>query len=227
VERRFTACATLGDWPQARLHTQWPGKGRRGDPIFDAFYASLAPFLADEAETQALGQKAGAALLDRIGPALLLTHSQGGALGWLIADARPDLVRGIAAVEPSGPPMHKERVWGPTAIPLRYDPPVERPEDLARAIGRTSASEPRWTWSGPERILPNLIDIPVLMVLSESSYHVPYDPSTAAFLRAAGVKVEVLRLAEAGLRGNGHLMMLERNSSDVASRIARWLSAQR
>ena len=27
-------------WPQAHLHTQWPGKGTPGDPVFDQFFAS-------------------------------------------------------------------------------------------------------------------------------------------------------------------------------------------
>ena len=41
VERRFTASEAGGNWPQAKKHTQWPGdspnRGRRGDPVFDAF----------------------------------------------------------------------------------------------------------------------------------------------------------------------------------------------
>jgi pimeloyl-ACP methyl ester carboxylesterase len=52
IERQFTAAAELGDWPQAGKHTQWPGngplKGRRGDPIFDAFYATQVESLASE-----------------------------------------------------------------------------------------------------------------------------------------------------------------------------------
>jgi len=40
-EWQFTAIENEAKWPQARLHTQWPGdgpnKGRKGDPIFDAF----------------------------------------------------------------------------------------------------------------------------------------------------------------------------------------------
>jgi pimeloyl-ACP methyl ester carboxylesterase len=43
--------------------------------------------------------------LDRIGPAIILTHSQSGPFGWLIADARPNLVKAIVALEPSGPPF--------------------------------------------------------------------------------------------------------------------------
>ena len=43
-EFQFTANTVRGTWPQAKKHTQWPGegpnKGQKGDPIFDAFYAT-------------------------------------------------------------------------------------------------------------------------------------------------------------------------------------------
>src|ERR687895_80562 len=82
-------------------------------------------------------QHEGTALLDRIGPAILITHSQAGPFGWLLADARPKLVRGIVAVEPSGPPFEgavlakgPARAWGPTDIRITYDPPVNDPKEL-------------------------------------------------------------------------------------------------
>jgi hypothetical protein len=62
--------AALGKWPQANKHTQWPGSGRQGNPVFDAFYSTQAQSLVSDLETQTLAQKAGAALLDRIGPAI-------------------------------------------------------------------------------------------------------------------------------------------------------------
>lgn len=109
IEQRFTATAKHNLWPQAKLHTQWPGeganKGQRGDPIFDQFYASQVQYIASNAVTQQLNRDAGAALLDRIGPAIVMTHSQSGAVGWAIADARPKLVKAVVAAEPSGPPF--------------------------------------------------------------------------------------------------------------------------
>ena len=74
-----------------------------GDPISNAFYASTVPSLKDYAAEETLMQAAGASLLDRVGPAILITHSQGGTHGWLWADARPELVKAIVAIEPSGP----------------------------------------------------------------------------------------------------------------------------
>ena len=144
TERNSTATRERGTWPQAKLHTQYPGdgpdRGKRGNPVFDAAYARSVAYLGSNAETQKLVQDAGTALLDRIGPAVVVTHSQAGPFGWLLADARPKLVRGIVAVEPSGPPFENTtlssgpaRPWGPTDIPITYDPPVNDPKEIGRA----------------------------------------------------------------------------------------------
>jgi pimeloyl-ACP methyl ester carboxylesterase len=97
VEQRFTAPEKAAIWPQAKKHTQWPGegekKGLRGDPLFDTFYATQVESLTNAVETQTLVQAAGVALLDRIGPAILITHSQAGPFGSLethgLAQSRP------------------------------------------------------------------------------------------------------------------------------------------
>lgn len=234
IEQLFTAPETLGSWPQAKKHTQWPSGGRIGDPVFDAFYATQVPYLADSAETQRLNQNAGAALLDRIGPAIVLTHSQSGPFGWLIADVRPSLVKAIVAVEPAGPPFADTvlreapaRAWGLADIPLTYDPPVSDPTalkgeqqeapdaaDLARCIEQRS----------PARRLPNLATIPVLVVTTEASYHSVYDHCTVKYLAQAGVNATGLRLADHGLHGNGHMVMIEKNNLEVAALLAEWMS---
>ncbi len=55
----FTASADDPRWPQAKRHTQWPGSGHRGDPVFDAFQATQVPFLKDQVEIQRLAPAAG------------------------------------------------------------------------------------------------------------------------------------------------------------------------
>ena len=86
LEQRFVAPERFNLWPQARLHTQWPGTGKPGDPSFDQFYASQFPSLVDFPLQQALNRDATVALLDRIGPAVVLIHSQSGRLR--LADRR-------------------------------------------------------------------------------------------------------------------------------------------
>ncbi|MDD3180322.1 MAG: alpha/beta hydrolase [Opitutaceae bacterium] len=238
AERRWTAPERYNLWPQAHLHTQWPGdgplKGRIGDSIFDQFYASQVPYIANARLTQQLNRDAGIALLDKIGPAILLTHSQSGPYGWLIADARPQLVRGILAVEPGGAPVVEPKSknrsnetwgWGLTAIPITYDPPVTdlsqlhladqaSPEGPSLSLGRLQTE--------PVHGLPNLRNIPILILTSEASEHACYDHCTVNYLTQAGVRVDFVRLPEVGIHGNGHMMMLEKNNREIAVFLSRW-----
>jgi len=234
IEQLFTASEVLGSWPQAKKHTQWPGSGRMGDPAFDAFYATQVEYLADNAETQRLNQAAGAALLERIGPAIILTHSQSGPFGWLIADARPKLVKAIVAVEPSGPPFEDAvlregaaRAWGVADIPITYDPPIADPSEIKTAQ-EDAADGPdlvrcRLQQAPPHRLV-NLANIPVLLVTAKASYHSVYDHCTVKYLSQAGVKVTAMPLADHGVHGNGHMVMIEKNNSQIAALLADWLS---
>ena len=51
-----------------------------------------------------------------------------------------------------------------------------------------------------------------MLVTSEAPHHAPYDPGTVAFLRQAGVNIEHIKLWEAGIKGNAHFMMMEKNN---------------
>jgi pimeloyl-ACP methyl ester carboxylesterase len=240
VEQRFTAPKLKQLWPQASLHTQWPGPGTRGDAAFDAFYASQVETIGDEGMIEEINREAGAKLLDRIGPTVLLTHSQAGVIGWSVADARPQLVKGILAIEPSGPPIRENiakgapdyfeegavtRPWGVTRGRIAFEPPAENPGDLklARQEQTDGPELVRCVLQAePARQMPNLRGIPTLIVTSEASYHAPYDHCTAKFLAQAGVKNSFVRLADHGIRGNGHMMMLEKNNLEIAAFLRRW-----
>ncbi len=240
IINRLIAPERANLWPQARLHTQWPGRGVPGDPIFDQFYASQEPDAISFAAQQQWMRDAGAALLDRIGPAIILTHSQAGAFAWPIAQARPALVRAIVAVEPSGPPVHDivqlgapdwfrdsavTKISGLGDIPLEYEPALATGEELKfeRSPQPAEAGHVQcWQQQSPARKLVSLDRIPVLMITSESSYHASYDECTAAYLQQAGVDVDHIRLESIGIRGNGHMMMLEKNSDAIAKVIAAW-----
>ena len=63
----------------------------------------------------------------------------------------------------------------------------------------------------------------ILVLTSEASYHAPYDHCTVKYLQQAGVKPTWIKLAEQGIRGNSHVMMLEKNNQEIAAVIARWL----
>jgi hypothetical protein len=73
------------------------------------------------------------------------------------------------------------------------------------------------------RKLPNLAKVPSVVVTGEASYRSTYDHCTVKFLTQAGVPVTHLRLEKQEIRANGHMQMLETNSSEVAAAIQRWL----
>ena len=240
MSRRFTAPEKSADYPQAKLHTQWPGAGVPGDVVFDQFFASQVEDIRDVSMIEQLNRAAGIALLDEIGPAILLTHSQSGPFGWGIADARPNLVIGILAVEPNGPPFHEAtmvgapgwfkdgaigRAWGITRGPLTFSPPAASPGELGmtQQTAADGADLVRcWTQGGTPRQLPHLAGIPILIVTSEASYHSPYDHCTSKFLAQAGVKHDFVRLPGVGIHGNGHMMMLEKNNLEIAALLDGW-----
>src|SRR4051812_24624928 len=76
MSERFTAPELANMYPQAKLHTQWPGKGVAGDPTFDQFFASQVEDMSNLTALEEYNRNAGIALLEKIGPAILLTHSQ-------------------------------------------------------------------------------------------------------------------------------------------------------
>lgn len=242
VSGRFTAPGISMLYPQAALHTQWPDKGAAGDAVFDQFFASQVEGLASALMIEDLNRNAGVALLERIGPAILLTHSQSGPFGWTLADARPMLVKGVVAIEPNGPPFYETdligppdwfkdaslaRAWGITRLPLVYDPPAELPQDLGMTRQETADAPTLvrcWLQDTPARQLVNLRNVPILIVVSEASYHAPYDHCTSKYLSQAGVRNSLVRLPEAGIKGNGHMMMLEKNNLQIAALLRNWIA---
>ncbi|KAF4467612.1 fusarubin cluster-esterase [Fusarium albosuccineum] len=237
IQQRFTAGKDYMLWPQASKHTQWPGTGKMGDPVFDAFYSSNVQFISNATYQQTTVQNAGAALLDKIGkPVILVGHSQGGLMPIVIADARPKLAKALILLEPTGPPFQdavfsntSTRAWGLTDIPVTYSPAVTDPstelvkktypargDDYVKCVLQAESPSPRK--------LVNLISKPILVVTSESSYHVPYDYCTVDFLQQAGCsKAEHLELGEVGIHGNGHMFFMEKNSDEIQKVLSSWI----
>lgn len=243
LEEIFTASAKKGNFPRAHLHTQFPGTGLMGDPIFDNFAKTQVQFLAgggpvgqDEMTHRAL-----VALLDAIhSPVILLTHSQGGTPGWLTADSRPNQVKAIVTIEPAAPPIKGVNTatlkyvdgpgglsWGVAAQPITYDPPVKDPAELQPVLEEKSDAPgdvvPCYVQKEPAHKLVNLEKIPVVYLSSEGGYHREYDPCLAKWLNQAGVHTQFVRLEDVGIHGNGHEMMLEKNSDDIAKWIGTWI----
>ncbi len=138
-------------------------------------------------ETDAMVLDAYLALLDRVGPSVLMVHSQSGQFGWRAAQERPPLVRALVLVEPSAPGLAEK------AAALKDIPQLVVYGDYIDQDARWPALR-RNGMAFVERV------------------------------RAAGGSVEVMDLPARGVRGNSHMVMMDRNSDRVAGMIQDWLA---
>lgn len=197
-------------------HTQWPF-----DPddaaANDQFVAAFGPLPADLAASQDMDAERLARLLDRVGPAIVVTHSASGPDGWLVADRRPGRVVAIVAVEPMSPPFGTTPGfgtldWGITAAPVTYAPPRASPAEVRAADPATLR-------------IPGLAGVPVAVVTSETSTTAENGPGMVEFLSRAGAAAEHVHLPDHGVFGNGHGLIVEKNSDDCFAVVRRWLDA--
>jgi pimeloyl-ACP methyl ester carboxylesterase len=231
IVERFTASQTIAPspWPTAKLHTQWPGTGLPGDPVFEQFVASEVANMPDVDMQYALTTRAVTELLRKIGPAVIVTHSQAGPLSWMIAQANPGRVKAIIAVEPTGNANRDGKgpatPCGITDTCLIFTPAL--PDAAALGMTRTPEKQAMgvdcWLQPGARYRLPWLAGTPILIATGEASYHAGQDYCTSAFLTQAGVANDYIYLPTVGIRGNGHLQMLEKNNLEIAAFYEKWL----
>ena len=150
---------------------------------YDQFPLQLSPrWTTTDAPTIA----AYTALVDKVCPCVILVHSQAGQFGFRVAQARPDKVMALIAVEPSS-----------VGDPARAD--ALRTVPTLMLYGDFIDDDPRWP-----TIRRTGLDF-------------------AGRMRAAGGHVDVVDLPARGIRGNSHMIMMDRNSGEVAQLIQSWL----
>ena len=181
----------------------------------DQFLKAIRPVVSDDPEVIS---GALIALLDRIGPAIVVTHSNSGLWGWLTA-ARSAKVAGIVSYEP-GVVFPKESM--PAPLPL-----YKGTQDAGAPV---TAAE-----------FANLAKIPIQVVFGDNipQQPVPDLPADgrraqivaarmfAEALNATGGKASLLLLPDAGLRGNTHFMFSDLNNVAVADQLSAFLAKHR
>ena len=128
-------------------------------------------------------------LVDKVCPCVVLVHSQSGLFGFRVAQARPDKVKALIAVEPAAAgEVSRAGVLKNTPVLAIYGDYIEQ--------------DPRWP-----KIRQNGVDF-------------------MNAVNAAGGRAEIVDLPKAGIRGNSHMIMMDRNSDQVAGIIQSWLERQ-
>lgn len=221
-------CAGARGFPA--IVADWPGHGRSGRP--PDFARMSGARVVDAAR----------ALLERVGPAVLVTHSMSGAFGWQLGELIGENVLAIVAVAPS-PPGNIQPIWSwpayPEDQPISFTPeevrhftaspqfPAEAFEVYYRSVVPESARiyNERLNARGLQLQVQNAELVgsrPILVVSADAdpNHADGVDAKTAAFFGA-----EHLVLAQHGLDGHGHLMMIERGNAEIAELILDWIDA--
>jgi hypothetical protein len=240
-EQGFTAPENFDQYPQADLHTQWPGNGSRGDPIFDAFTAANGPISSSNAAVENTMRTSGCQLLSMIGQSYTVCHSAGCTYTAIWSDACPDLLRANINIEPGNIPFASlmgnstvpgvgrtsSRPCGLTYTPLQFDPPVTNCSAITTAeVGPdTPAKRSCILQTGTIHKLTQLGKVPYVMVTGEASPHATYDHCFVEYFKQMGItNYQWIELADIGIKGNGHFMFLEKNNLEIAAAISRGLT---
>jgi pimeloyl-ACP methyl ester carboxylesterase len=201
---------------------QYPGGGAADSREVAQHTASSEP--GPTASNAILKENLGE-LLDRIGPAIIVTHSAGGPSGWLAMEARPALVKGVLAIEPA------MGVTDNLASLLTYQPALASGERIA--LESLPAEGPglqpcRLQPKDSVRTVPAFKDKPVLFVVAPlSSMFTPSVHCSVHTLNQLGAKAKLARLLEDHkIAGNGHFMNEELNNGEIAKKVfIPWLSS--
>jgi hypothetical protein len=133
------------------------------------------------------------------------------------------------AVEVIGPPFLGQPAtgitlpWGLANAPMNFEPPAKDAADIALVIDE-SGPVPMALQAEPARKLPNLAQVPIAIVTAEASPFSYFDGHLTAYLDQVGCQSTLLRLADQGIHGNGHGMMMEKNNAEVLAVIEGWIS---
>ena len=125
-------------------------------------------------------------LVDKVCPCVILFHSQAGQFGFKVAQARPDKVKALIAVEPAG-------IGDPAKAAALKNIPT------AMIFGDNIEQDARW----PQ--------------IRKTDYQF------ADTIRSAGGTVDVINLPEIGIKGNSHMLMMDKNNAEIAGVIQEWL----
>lgn len=246
TEVGFTNSQAADAYPQSQLHTQWPGPGVRGDPVFDVFESGFIPLTSNNTRQEISMRASGCELLNLIGPSFLVSHSIGAIHPILLSDECPSLVAGNVNLEPGNIPFESyvgngtssvgrtsARPFGLTVTNLNYSPPISNYTDLiTETVGedtpssRSCIQQSNSTANYTIRTLPNLGKVPYVLFTGEASPHATYDHCVVNYLQQVGVSPEWIKMADVGVTGNGHFGYLELNSAAYFKVVEKWISGR-
>jgi pimeloyl-ACP methyl ester carboxylesterase len=200
----------IGLWPDSFKGSQFP----RGQAALEQFFRSMTPNTGPyDIDVVSNGISA---LLEKTGPAILFTHSQGGGPGWLTAIKSPK-VRAIVAFEPGSSFVFPEG---------------EVPAPIASAFDTLAGQ------AVSAQQFKALTRIPIVIFygdnIPEQPVRLPAQDSWRARLEMArlwrdavnrhGGDVRLVHLPQIGIKGNSHFPFSDMNNLQIADLVSQFLA---
>lgn len=199
----------MGVWPELFPGSRFP----KGEEALNQFFRQMTPNTGDfdlEVISDSL-----AAVYEKIGPGILVTHSQGGGPGWLAA-MKSNRIKAVIAYEPGSN----------FTFPQGEVPPPE---------GSAGASVEALGVSRDEFM--KLTRIPIVIYYGDYIPELPGNLPGVDYWRACmkmaekwvevikrhGGEATIIHLPKTGIRGNTHFPFADENNREVANLLATWL----
>lgn len=203
----------VGVWPRYFDGVQFPHDPESLNQYFRQLTPSLGPIDVN------VMSGAVSALFDRIGPAILFTHSHSGGLGWAAAMKAPN-IKAIVAFEPGSNFVFPEGEVPPPK-PSSYD---------------TIAGVPV-----PMSEFAKLTKIPIVIFYGDNIPETPTDIPTQDAWRVRlemarlwvdavnrhGGDATLVHLPEIGIRGNTHFPFSDLNNVEIADQVSKFLAEKK
>ena len=198
----------------ARLSTSSPSVWPGGEPTptNDAVVgwtasSTTAPYCGDALAAQTIS-----ALLEDIGPAVLLAHSAGGGSTFRVPDLNPEKVVGIIGFEAAGS--------NPAAGGFNNSPALMTTWKTEPALpsGFTAVDRNGCAMQGDRASrLVNYASLPIVLVATQmGTLNKAQIECAASVWRQAGAEAKFVYLPDEGLKGGGHFAMAQLDSAEYA-----------
>ncbi|SSH84906.1 putative exported protein precursor [Klebsiella pneumoniae] len=199
----------VGVWPEYFKGVQFSHDKKALNQYFRQMTPNTGPFDIN------VISDAMSAVVDKSGPAILFTHSQGGGPGWYTA-MKNDKVKAIVAFEPGSSFVFPEKEL-PAPMPSAFDTLKGEPVPMEQFMALTKI---------PILIIygDNIPDKPVAMPAQDSwRVRLAMAREWRNVVNKHGGDVTVLHLPEVGIRGNTHFPFSDLNNIQIADLVSKFL----
>lgn len=209
-----------GIWPVGGKPTLFPGVQLPSDPAsVEQFFRQQTPATGEEQSRESLG-KSMAELLKLTGPAVLITHSASGVLGWMTAlEAQPGSLKAIVAYEPGNTILPEdEKPW---TIPYKNQQAGERMQPQMVSVEQ----------------FRKLTAFPILVIYGDNIAREPSEIFNVDLWRISSIRARqfveavnrhggdarIVFLPELGIKGNTHAPFADLNNREIAAHLEQFL----